>query len=70
MLGRAPGDRSKVDYADVERRLAEFIGRAGTAADQLAAIKPKLRNHALDAAGIGVFIALRTGEATRIGASR
>jgi len=62
-----PGAKGKVDYDDVFRRLAEFIGREGRAAEQLAAIKEEDRNHALDAVGIGVFTALRPGEATRIG---
>jgi Holliday junction resolvasome RuvABC endonuclease subunit len=67
ILGREPKDRSEVDYDEVFRRLAEFIGRAGAAAEQLAAIKPGLRNHVLDAVGVGVFAVLRPGEATRIG---
>jgi hypothetical protein len=47
----------------VLRRLGEFIGRSGAAAEQVAAITPTLRNHALDAVGIGVFTALRSDEA-------
>lgn len=69
VLGREAGDRSKVDYDDVFRRLGDFIGRDGIAAGQLAAIKPALRNHALDACGVGVFAALRPDEATLIGGS-
>jgi hypothetical protein len=53
----------------VFRRLGDFIGRDGRAADQLAALKPALRNHALDAVGVGVFTALRPEQATRIGGS-
>lgn len=67
VLGRKQGDRSAVDYAQVERLLAGFMGRAGRAASQLAAIPAGRRNHALDAVGIGVFAAMRPDEATRIG---
>jgi hypothetical protein len=49
VLGRQPEDKSAVDYDDVFRRLGVFIGRDGPAARQLAAIKPAMRNHALDA---------------------
>ena len=68
VLGRAPGDRSKVDYDEVERRLIEFIGRDGRVAEQLAATPKGKRNHARDAVGVGVFTALRPEQATRIGA--
>lgn len=67
VLGREPGDRAAVDYDEVFRRLADFIGRTGTAAEQLAAIPPGRRNHALDSVGVGVFAALRPEQATRIG---
>ena len=67
ILDRPPGTKGKIDYDEVFRRLAEFIGRRGTAAEQLAAIKEGDRNHALDACGVGVFTALRPDEATRIG---
>jgi Holliday junction resolvasome RuvABC endonuclease subunit len=67
VFGRDPADKSAVDYDDVFRRLGAFIGRDGTAAGQLAALKPALRNHALDAVGVGVFAAVRPEQATRIG---
>jgi Holliday junction resolvasome RuvABC endonuclease subunit len=67
VLGRAKDDRSAVDYDEVFRRLSSFIGARGTAADQLAALKPALRNHALDGVGIGEMAALRPEMATRIG---
>lgn len=69
VLGRKPGDRSAVDYAQVERLLAEFIGRTGCAAEQLAVIPAGRRNHALDSVGVGVFAALRPEQATLIGAA-
>jgi Holliday junction resolvasome RuvABC endonuclease subunit len=66
VLDRAPGARGKVDYDDVFRRLASFVG-AGQAGHQLLAIPRSLRNHALDAVGIGIFTALQPDQATRIG---
>jgi hypothetical protein len=38
---------------EVERQLIEFIGRDGTAAEQLTAIPAGRRNHARDACGVG-----------------
>jgi hypothetical protein len=67
VLGREPGDRAKVNYDEAARGLAEFIGHVGCAAEQLAAIKAKLRNHVYDAVGVGVMTAMRPEEATRIG---
>jgi hypothetical protein len=70
VVGREPGDRRAVDYAEVERRLSEYVvGGGGRAAEQLEALKPGRRNHALDAVGVGVFAAMRGNEATRIGRS-
>jgi hypothetical protein len=66
VLGREASDRSAVDYDEVFRRLAEFIGRDGLAAKHLAAIADGRKNHALDGAGIGVFTSIRPEEATRI----
>jgi hypothetical protein len=67
VLRREASDRGAVDYDEVFRRLAEFIGRDGTAAEQLAAIPKGRRNHALDGVGVGVFASLRPEQATRIG---
>lgn len=67
ILGRDDADRSAVDYDEVERRLIAYIGRDSAAARQLAAIPAGRRNHARDACGVGVFIALRPEQATRIG---
>lgn len=67
VLGRGAKDRKAVNYDEVLRALTDFIGRSCPAAEQLAAIKPRLRNHALDAVGTGVFAVLRPDEATRIG---
>lgn len=68
IVGRKPGAKGKIDYADVERRLIRFIADAGeTAADQLALIPAGRRNHARDATGVAAFTALRPDEATRIG---
>jgi Holliday junction resolvasome RuvABC endonuclease subunit len=53
-----------VDYAQVEKLLADYV--AGQAAEQLAAIAPSHRNHALDGGGVGVVVALRPREATLI----
>ncbi len=57
-------DAAKIDYEVVFKKLSEFV--AGAAADQLAVIKPRHRNHALDACGIGVFAALMPDATTRI----
>lgn len=65
VLGREAGDRSAVDYCEVERRLTQFVG-TGAAAKELTALRPAWRNHALDAVGGGVFAALRPEQATRI----
>jgi Holliday junction resolvasome RuvABC endonuclease subunit len=62
----APGAKGKIDYAEVERLLIAFLaGAGGTAVAQLAAIPKGLRNHARDAAGIGVFAVFRPDELSR-----
>ena len=58
------GKPGKVDYDQVFAALAAFV--RGRAAEQLAAIPKRHRNHALDACGLGVFTALRPTQATRI----
>lgn len=69
ILGRAPTDRRKIEYAEVEQALIAFIAAGGStlATYQLEAIPAGERNHARDATGIAAFIALRPDEATRIG---
>lgn len=58
-----PGRPGKVDYDELARQLEKFAG------DQvwrdLAAVDKPNRTHALDAVGVGLFMALTTG-ATRI----
>lgn len=62
VIGRELGDRREVDYAEVERRLREYIvEHGGEVADQLAAIPAARRNHALDAVDVGAFAAIRAG---------
>lgn len=61
--------RAREGYAAIERALADFV-RGQPAAEQLAAIAPSNRNHALDAAGVGVFAALRPAEAEVTGRRR
>lgn len=65
VLGREAGDRSKVDYDEVFRRLADFIGRDGRAAEQLRAIPAPRRNHGLDGAAVRVLAALRRSRRSR-----
>lgn len=57
--------RKREGYAAIEAALAAFVGEQGRAAEQLAAIARSQRNHALDAAGVGVFVAVRGGEGGR-----
>ena len=59
-----PDAGKRVDYDQVFAKLDKFV--RGAAAEQLAAIPMRHRNHALDACGIGVFAALRMSETTRI----
>ena len=59
-----PDAGKRVDYDQVFAKLDKFV--RGAAAEQLAAIPMRHRNHALDACGIGVFAALRMSQATRI----
>lgn len=54
--------RAPVDYAKVERALTAYVGDAAKSLD----VPPHLANHAMDAAGIGMLLALRPHEATRI----
>lgn len=56
--------KTKVDYEVVFAKLARFV--RGEARRDLARIAKRHRNHALDAAGVGVFTALRPSQATRI----
>jgi hypothetical protein len=51
----------KVKRAALERAMAAFIGRH--AGSQLEAIDKDLRNHAIDAVGVGMLAALRPGDA-------
>lgn len=68
MLDRKPGDRRKVDYAEVERALVAYVTRVGgAAAAQLAEINPRHRTHPLDAVGVATFAAMRPSKAARIG---
>lgn len=57
-------EATTIDYEVVFRKLSEFV--AGAASTQLAAIKERHRNHAIDACGIGVFAALMPDATTRI----
>lgn len=50
-------EKGAVDYEQVEVMLGGFVGV--DLADVIAAIKPKLRTHALDGVGIGLLGALR-----------
>jgi len=69
ILGREPNAKGKIDYDEVFRRVAAYVGDGGSweASVQLAAIPAARRNHALDAVGVGVFAAARPDEVTRIG---
>jgi len=68
ILGREPNAKGKIDYDEVFRRVAAYVGDGSTPAGaQLAAIPAARRNHALDAVGVGVFAAARPDEVTRIG---
>lgn len=58
-----PESAKSIDYGEVERRLTDFI--TGAAFNQLFAIPKARRNHALDAVGVGVYAAMRSG-VTRI----
>lgn len=64
-------DVKKVNYDQVETALACHVSaEAGDALQALTAIDKKLRNHALDAVGVGVTVAMRPGESTLIRAAR
>lgn len=60
-----PGKKTpRVSYQKLERAMAAFIGRhAGSA---LEAIDKDLRNHAIDAVGVGMLAALRPSDARHI----
>lgn len=60
------GKPGKVDYDDVYRRVEQHVARWQPAMDQLSAIKPRHRNHALDAAGIALCHAIDPTLATRV----
>ncbi len=61
--------RKREGYTAIERELAAFVVQGdGAAAEQLRAIAPGNRNHALDAIGVGVFAALHpTAGAAHLG---
>lgn len=54
--------RKRLGYPAVESALADFVDE-GPASEQLAAIPPGQRNHALDAGGVGLFDALHPAQA-------
>jgi len=58
-----PG-RDKIDYDSLERAMAKHVGPQ--VGGQLACIPEGERNHALDACGIGMLLALEPAKATRI----
>jgi len=60
------GKPGKVDYDDVYRRVEQRVALWQPAMDQLSAIKPRHRNHALDAAGIALCHAIDPSLATRV----
>jgi len=60
------GRPGKVDYDDVYRRVEQHVARWQPAMDQLGAIKPRHRNHALDAAGIALCHAIDPTLATLV----
>lgn len=57
-------DRKKIHYPSLEAAMTKHVGPQVGA--QLATIPKAERNHALDACGIGMLLALRPHEATRI----
>ncbi len=59
-----PHAKGKVDYPKVFAALGAFV--TGPAATDLERITPSMRNHALDAVGVGVFAALRPDAMTVI----
>lgn len=68
ILGREPNAKGKLDYDEVFRRVAAYVGDGSTPAGaQLAAIPAARRNHALDAVGVGEFAVLCPDQLTRIG---
>lgn len=61
-------DVKKVDYERIEKALASYI--TGQAIADFDEVAPHLRNHALDACGIGMLAALRPHMTTPIAARR
>jgi hypothetical protein len=59
-----PTTTRKVDYPKLEAALSRYVSEH--ARESLAAISKATRNHALDAVGIGMFVALRREQADRI----
>lgn len=49
-------ERAAIDYARVERELADYVDCRDTG---LLAVAPSNRNHAIDAVGLGVYTAIR-----------
>jgi Holliday junction resolvasome RuvABC endonuclease subunit len=60
----APETTGAIDYPAIEAKLTAFV--RDHAAARLVAIRKSQRNHAIDAVAIGLFVALRPLEATRI----
>lgn len=61
-VGTARARSRSIDYDRLEAELAAFVeGQASRALSDLAAIKVSMRNHALDAVGVGVYASLRLG---------
>lgn len=60
-----PDAGKKIDYDKLFAAMARYV-RGQAAAEQLAALRPSHRNHALDAAGVGLLAALRPSAATTI----
>lgn len=56
------GKRAPVDYEQVERALLSYVDAAQISLD----VPPHLKNHALDACGIALLVALRPHDATLI----
>jgi len=62
-----PGAGKRVNYDKLEKALDAYVaGQGPRAIASLAVIAKSNRNHALDAVGIGVFVALRREQADRI----
>lgn len=57
-------ETKKVDYAQVEAALSGYVD--AQASESLRDVPEHLRNHALDAVGVGLLVAMREHEAARI----